>query len=262
MALTKSNQSAEKTIRIIESLARASQPMRLSDLAKEVDMPSSTVLRMLMTLEDMGYAYQEEEGLRRYGLTGRFLYLGQLISAQNSMQHIVHPFLKKVTGQLGEMSCVAMMDQGKLRYIDVVESTQNRIVIRQRIGGSAPMHCTGSGKLFLMQLSAPELDDYIARDGLPAHTPHTLTSRPALARELEKCRANGYAIDDEECELGMRCVAAPIFNLQGEVRAAISVSGPAARMPSVRMETEIIPLLCATARRITEKVTGQKSDGE
>jgi DNA-binding IclR family transcriptional regulator len=255
LKLSGGNQSVEKTMQIIEMLAKSNEPMRLSRLSREVEMPPSTVLRMLNTLVELGYAYQENEESRRYGLTLRFLHIGQMAAENFSIWNIAHPFLERVSRETGEAGCLAIKEINEVRYIDVINVVNGTLSIRQHIGGSGYLHSTGSGKLFLMQYSEKELDEYI-QQGLPALTPHTLTTKRELMYELEKCRERGYAIDDQECEIGMCCVAAPLYDASQKVIASLSISGPISRMTKTRYETEIAPLLCKAANSITQLVSG------
>ena len=259
MSTANGNQSVEKTLRIIETLAKAPQPLRLIELSEHVNMPSSTVFRMLNTLIDMGYAYQEDAGLRRYALTTRFLYIGQMAADHSDFQGLVHPYIQELSNNLREMSCVAVMRNNKLRYIDVVENANNRITVRQRIGGSAPMHCTGSGKLFLSEFTDSMLDAFIESHGLPAQTPKTITQVDQFKAEISNCKKFGYAIDDEECEIGMRCVAAPIYDRNHRILACVSISGPTTRMSMERCTGQVIPELCYTVENIGTKICGRTS---
>lgn len=258
--MTDRNHSVEKTLKIIEALAQASTPLRLSELSKMVSMPASTVLRMAKTLVSMGYAYQEEEEPCRYGLTMRFLKIGQMAAAHFSIRDIAHPYLGQISQVTGESCCLAIEDHHKVRYIDVIEGRGNMITIRQQVGHSGKMHCTGSGKLFLMQYTEEELDRYIEDAGLLSLTPHTITTKKDLQYELKECQERGYAIDDEECEIGMRCIAVPVYDVMDRVCAAISISGPISRMSKLLYETEFAPLLCSMADKVTKKITGACDD--
>ena len=257
MKLTGSNQSVEKTINIIETLATSHAPMRLSELSNAVDMPNSTVLRMVNTLVAHGYAFQEEEEPHRYGLTMRFLRIGQMVTDRFSLRDITHPYLIKLSNETNESCCIATQDGFKVRYIDVIEG-RNLVTIRQRVGGTAQMHCTGSGKLFLMQYSEEQLDEFIATAGLPRLTEHTLVTKPDLMYDLSMCRERGYAVDDEECEIGMRCLAAPVYDANEHVIASVSISGPIARMTRMRYERDLAPILCEMAHKITAQVAGER----
>lgn len=254
--LSKINQSVVKTLRIVEILSDAKAPVRLTDLAREVGLTPSTTLRMVNTLVACGYAWQEEGGTQGYALTTRFAQVGQKIAANFSMMDLVHPRLLRLSRETGEAGTFARTMQGKVRYLDVVEgSNNNHIVIRQQIGGSAYMHCTGSGKLFLCQYSPEEFERFL-NEPLPALTPHTITERAVLEQELEVTRQRGYALDDEEYEIGMRCVAAPIQNAAGRTVGVISLSGPVSRMSMDRIERELLPALRACAEQITCQMNG------
>ncbi|MDD3409298.1 MAG: IclR family transcriptional regulator [Eubacteriales bacterium] len=254
---SKSNQSVEKTIRIIETLANAADPLRLSQIAASVDMPASTVLRMLNTLIECGYAYQETSELKRYGLTMRFAMIGQLIAERFSIRNISHSYLLDLAHRTGESCCLAIDDHGKVRYLDVVEANQSLITIRQRVGGSAMMHCTGSGKLFLSQYSSEQLEAFMKEHNMPALTSHTLTTPEELNYELDSVRRQGFAYDDEECEIGMKCLAGPIYDSKGKIIATLSLSGPISRMSKRRIEMELTPILCDTANQITAAICGE-----
>lgn len=255
---SKMNMSVQKTIRIIEVLARASVPMRLSEIAAQVEMPVSTVFRMLNTLVDCGYAYQECEGQQRYGLTMRFVQIGQMVADHFSIREISHPYLVALSEEVGESCCLSIEENQKVLYVDVVENTSSAISIRQKVGGTAPMHCTGSGKLLLTCYSPEQLEEYVRKNGLPALTRYTLTTQEDLAYAVSRVRENGYATDEEECEIGMRCLAAPIWDANGRVIAALSISGPISRMTKLRCDVELLPRLRKCAQKITEKVGGVK----
>lgn len=247
--LAKTNQSVEKTLQIVEVMAGARDALRLSDIAKEVDMPASTTLRMVNTLVEHGYAYQNPDTLR-YRLTLRFAQIGSQINAQFSIRDIVHPYLRKLSAQFDESSCLAVEEDMEVIYLDVADGPDGMLKITQRIGKRAPMHSTGVGKLMLTQYTPEKLQTLAQTKGLTGLTPHTATSLAALQAELNATRDRGYALDDEECELGARCVAAPIYNHRGKVIAAISVSGPISRMTLKRIE-EIAPSLLETTREIS-----------
>jgi DNA-binding IclR family transcriptional regulator len=227
--LSKANQSVEKTLQIIEVLAGEREPLRLAEISKRVEMPASTVLRMINTLVEHGYAYQDAQSLR-YGLTLRFTQIGHMISSQLRIRDVVHPFLMDLSRLTGESTCLAIEEDMEVIYIDVVDGTDGMLKIMQRIGKRAPLHSTGVGKLMLTKYSPEKLNQLAQAKGLAVLTPHTLTSVQDLARELNTVEKQGYAVDDEECELGARCVAAPILDFENLIVAAISVSGPVSRI--------------------------------
>lgn len=242
-------------MRIVEILAESNTSMRLSELAKLADLPPSTALRMVNTLISCGYAYQDMKGSRGYGLTMRFFKIGQQVMDRFSIRDVAHPFLLELSRGVGESCCLAAKEQDILRYIDVVESTRNIMKIRQQVGDRVPMHCTATGKLFLTQYDPASLAELISR-GLPRRTRRTLTNESALRYDLEQIARQGYAVDDEECEEGMYCVAMPVCNLDGGIIATICVSGPIYRMTKDRVSFEILPKLHACTGEISSRING------
>ena len=245
---SKTNQSVEKTIQIIEVMASARQPLRLADIALQVQMPASTTLRMVNTLVKQGYAYQEPITLR-YGLTLKFTQIGSQVNAQLSIRDIAHPVLTRLSQDFNESACLAIEEEMEIIYIDVVDGPDGLLKITQRIGKRAPMHSTGVGKLLLTQYTPDKLALLMEKRGLIHLTPNTVSSLEDLERELDLIRQRGYALDDEECELGARCLAAPIRNYEGKIVAAISLSGPISRMNLKRI-AEVAPSLVAAADEI------------
>lgn len=250
--LSKVNQSVEKVIQIVEAMAREPGPVRLQDLAKRCEMPASTVLRMLNTLLIYGYVNQDPH-TQRYALTLKFAQLSSRITDQTSLRDVAHPYLQELSARCQEASCLACEDHMEVVYTDVVDGPDNILKIMQRVGKRAPMHSTGVGKLLLLNYSAQQLTDLITAKGLPALTPNTLVTRQALEAELEKIRGQGYALDDEECELGSRCVAAPVRDYSGKVVAAISVSCPIPRMSMERIGT-ITPVVMEIGEKISREL--------
>lgn len=226
---SKSNQSVEKAMQIIEVMAEARGPMRLQDIAGKTSLPSSTALRMVNTLVKCGYAYQDQATLK-YGLTLQFARIGSMVGSQLTLRELAHPIMEELSAKCKESSCLAIEQGQQVVYIDLVEGPDSMLRIMQRIGKRAPMHCTGIGKLLLLNYSLEELDHFISTSGMEAFTANTITEREALLEELKQVRAQGWAIDDEECEVGARCIAAGIYDYTGRVIAGISVSGPTTRI--------------------------------
>ena len=145
---SKSNQSVEKTFQIIETMAEARRPIRLQDISQQTKLPASTVLRMINTLVDLGYAFQEQETLR-YGLTLQFARIGSLAGSGIGLRDYAHPVMEKLSTACGEACCLAIEQNEEVVYIDLVDGPDNMLRIMQHIGKRAPMHCTGIGKLLL-----------------------------------------------------------------------------------------------------------------
>lgn len=248
--LAKTNQSVEKTLLIIEAMAAARAPMRLQDLADVCQLPPSTALRLLNTLLERGYVNQDKVTLR-YALSLKFAQIGSQVSAQLDIRNLAHPLLVELSARCGESCCLAIEENRQVVYVDVVDGPDGMLKIMQRIGKRAPLYCTGVGKIFLLNCDQGGVEEYIGQYGLPALTHNTITTREGLLEELGKIARQGYALDDEECERGARCVAAGVRDYTGRVVAGISASGPLHRMTPERMGA-IIKEVRQTAHQLSQ----------
>ncbi len=218
------NQSAEKTMRIIELLANSPQPMRLLDIARALNMNTSTASRFLTTLSLMNYVGQEKNSSRYY-LTFRICQLANRIQSHTSLRDLVNPYLQELCTELEVSACLAIEQNQQVVYIDVAHSPKPSAQGMKRIGNIAPLHCTGIGKLFLLNYSVQELHTLQPAGGFLRYTSHTLTTVDELLPVLERARRDGYALDNEECEIGTRCVALPVRDFSGRIIAGFSVTG-------------------------------------
>lgn len=250
--LTQGNHSIEKAFSIIEVMAHNQHPMRLLDIASACGMSSSTVLRMLATMQNCGYVQQDE--YTRYFLTIKFCHLSNLVSRQISIRNTVHPYLADLSQKVQEHCSIAIEQDMTLVYVDEInsQSAVNSLRIAVNIGRTSLLHSTGIGKLFLSQYDEKRLDYYIAQFGLPAYTPHTLTTKEALMARLEEIRTLGYSVDDEESSIGVRSIAAPITDSQGEIICGISIASPTPYLSHER-SLELVPTLLETARQISTR---------
>ena len=252
------NQSVGKALQIIELLVVNSE-MRLLDISKAVEMPASTALRMITALAENGFVHQNRETLK-YSLTLKFSKIGSIVGSRFSLRDAAHPVLLELSGKCKEAACIAIEVSMQVIYIDVADGPDGMLKITQYIGKQSPMHCTGVGKCLLLNYSENQLDDLIQAKGLQSFTPRTITGKKALIKEIESVRAAGYAVDDQECELGARCVAAPIRDFTGKVTAAVSVSGPINRMTHEYIET-ISPVVVKAANDISAALSySEKTD--
>lgn len=243
------NQSTDKVLSILEVMAEMGGPMRLQDLAEALDFNASTVLRFITTLVRRGYVAQDENTLEYY-LTYKLSRIANQFNARNNPFEHVHPYLQHLAQIFNETATVAIEQDMMVVYIDVVHSKENKIYLLQRIGNIAPLYCTGIGKLFLMNRTDTELDEYLATHKLQKFTPNTITTKERLVKELEKVRRLGYALDDEECDLGARCIAAPVYDYSGRVKAGISVTGPIQRLND-EMIKENLPMLLTISHMVS-----------
>ncbi|HML45224.1 MAG TPA: IclR family transcriptional regulator, partial [Clostridia bacterium] len=205
-----------------------------------------TALRMLHTLLLRRYAYQEPDTLR-YGLTLGFARIGALVSENLRLRDVAHPLLAELSQACRESVCLAVEEDMEVLYVDVLDGPDGMLKITQRIGKRAPMHCTGIGKVLLSGYTPQALDRFVRRKGLPKLTEHTLVTPQALGEELARIAAQGYALDDEECELGALCIATGIYDY---------ITCPSARMTPDRMR-DFAPLIRRTAAKIGQHLGGR-----
>ena len=229
---SKKNQSVEKAFAIIEYLSTKQGPQRLQDIANDLDMNSSTVIRFLSTLQGCGYVDQERETLKYY-LTYKICFIANKVSSNIELRDVLRPYVREIAGALKESVCLAVEQDMNVVYIEVVPGPDQMIKTMQRIGNQAPLHCTGVGKLLLLNHSEGFIDKMIEKKGLPKFTDYTIVTKQLLLRELEAVRRLDYAFDNEECEIGARCISLPIRDFTGKVVAGISVTGPSFRMDEI-----------------------------
>lgn len=253
----KKNQSLGKALQIFEVLAVRTAPMRLQELARELHMPESTLLRFLNTMIDFGYVAKDPQN-SRYGLTLKLAQLGSQVHSNYPYQRIIHPYLEEVSRELQEPVSMSVEQDGSVVYVDTVDGPDHMLRTLQRIGKAAPMHSTGAGKVLLQNYSSSLLERYVESKGLPAFTENTITRADLFFEELQAVKKRGFAYDNEECELGVRCVAFPIKDFSGKNVAAMSISAPVSRLSSEK-EERVIEVLRDVSRRVSERL-GWKSD--
>lgn len=245
----KSNHSVEKVLTVLEMLVQQPEPIRLNECARLVGLNKSTTLRLLTTLQRHGYVAQDiQDG--RYCITLKLCALASQVQLNNQLRDICLPFLRNLSQVFQESINLSIESEMNVLYIDVVNNNQQTLTTMQRVGNTAPMHCTGSGKLMLTNFNELELARFLAERGLPKITPHTIDAPERLREELALVRSRGYSYDNEECALGMRCVAVPIRDYTGKVTAGISISGPASRMTDAFVDPRF-PVLQAAAQAIS-----------
>jgi IclR family transcriptional regulator, acetate operon repressor len=239
--------SLERAFELLEHLADAGGRMALSELTEVSGLPMPTIYRLMRTLVNHGYVRQEPS--KRYALGPRLIRLGE--SATRLLGAWARPTLGRLVDEIGETANMAVLEGDAVVYVAQVPSRHSMRMFTE-VGRRVQPHCTGVGKALLAQLPAETVQEIVGRTGMPAHTPHTLTDLDALLAELSRIRAQGYALDDEEQELGVRCVAVPLPDAPAP--AAISVSGPSGRLTGERV-ADVVPLLQRTAATFARDLT-------
>lgn len=226
-------QVAEKLFQVIELLAE-NGPMGIMDLSNRLGFHKSTVHRLVASLQHMGYIRQEEGSLK-YFLSLKFLQIGSRILEQNDMAEMIHPALKKLSEQVGETVHLVRREGTEAVYIDKVEFNVGSIRMVSRVGSRIPLYCSGVGKALLAELPDEKIREIWEESEIVRLTPRTITSFEELMEHLRKVRQGGYAIDDEENEEGVRCIAVSLCDYHKEPVYAISISAPLSRMTTERI---------------------------
>jgi DNA-binding IclR family transcriptional regulator len=219
--------AVENAISILETLG-AAQPMSLTELSKTLGLGKSSVYRLLVTLALRGYV-EKDPASDRYQLTYRLFAVGSRASEQLGLREVAQPLMHRLGARTGETVNLGVLDGFRTVSIYLVESA-HPLRIHMRIGGVSA-HATATGKILLAALEPAELSRRLAGRRLESITEKTINSRPALLEELQRVSQRGYAIDDEECSLGLRCVGAPVRDHRGIVVAALSMVAPCHRLP-------------------------------
>ena len=237
-----SSQSSDKVLHILECIAQSPFPLRLQDLSKQLGMSQSTILRYLNALMNANYVYQESD-TSRYGLTWKICGLGQNLNSHLSLRTIASPFVNRLSGEFGLGSCLVVDHNFECMYLDFIDTPGEFSQTLRRIGRSAPLHTTGSGKILLSSYCDAKIDEYIVTRGLVQLTEHTIVTRERLFEEINTIRAQGYGMDEEECETGLRCISVPLYCYTGKIYAALSVFGNPSVLTLDRIDSEILPIL-------------------
>jgi IclR family pca regulon transcriptional regulator len=249
-------QGLERGLAVIRSFSAESPSLTIAQVAERTDLTRAAARRYLMTLEALGYVLQEGD---RFSLTPRLLDLGFTYLSTLDVTSVVQPFMERVTDTLHESCSVSVLDEHDIVYI--ARRAAKRIMsINLAIGSRLPAHATSMGKVLLAYLPSDELERYFGSVEREALTANTIVAERALRKVLSEVRENGWAVADEESELGVRSAAAPLVGRDGEVHAAVNVSAHAARVSLEQLQADYLPVLLEAARGIS-KALGARGGG-
>jgi IclR family KDG regulon transcriptional repressor len=245
-----------KTMKILEFLSRE-RSIGVTELANRLNeddaslkMHKSTVYRFLNSLKELGFVRQDPE-TEQYSMTLKIFELGTAVLDRLELWQEAQSIVKQVAKATRETVHLASLEGEDLVYIGKIDSIQTlRVSMLSQIGKSVPTYCTGLGKTLLAHLTPDQVTEILTREKMVRFTEQTITNRADLDRELETIRSAGYAVDNEEHEIGVRCVAAPVYDNTGEVIAAISIS-----VPSVRLTEADIPRYADTVMRAAREIS-------
>ncbi|GGC84625.1 IclR family transcriptional regulator [Thalassobacillus devorans] len=241
-------QSVDRSLIILEYLKQHPKGLGVTEIANLLGVAKSTAHRLIMTLEEHGYVKQmEETSVYRLGL--KFLEMSNIVVDQLNVVELAHPIMEKISKQTDKISHLVMLDDFQVIYIDKVE-TPSAVRIYSQLGRRAPIYCTGVGKAIAAYFDEAQLKRYLSENSFHKFTKNTYTEEKEFKQELERIRSNGYSVDNEEHEEGIRCVAVPIFDHLNRVNYSVSITGTSVQMTDQRIQ-EYLPLLKESAKEIS-----------
>jgi DNA-binding IclR family transcriptional regulator len=238
-------QVIERAMRLLDALAAQQDPVTLKELSATTGLHASTAHRILNDLVVGRYVERVDNGLYQLGM--RLLELGSLVKGRLNVREAAISAMRSLHKLTGQTINLSVQQGDEIVYIDRAWSERSGMQVVRAIGGRAPLHLTSTGKLFLSTGDTRQVRAYALRTGLAGHTRNSLTDLDRLERELALVRRHGYARDNEELELGVRCIAAGIFDDTGKLVAGLSISAPAERL-----QDDWIKALVDTAASISE----------
>lgn len=250
MAQDNTVQSVKRAMMILEELATQKEGLGVTELANRVDLHKSTVHRMLNTLLNLGYVEQSTLS-ERYRLGMKLLFLGGSILERMDIRYEAHDLLKELSEKVNEAVHLVVPDGYRAIYIDKLDSNKT-IRMHSQIGRIAPLHASAVGKAILAFSEEKFIKEVIER-GLTKFTTNTITEPKQLLQHLKMICEQGFSVDDEENEEGIRCVGAPIFDYTGKVIGAISVSGPTVTMTQEKVK-QIAESVVDCAKKISHRM--------
>lgn len=247
-------QSVERALSLLEVLGEDEEGHRLTDLATRTGLSPSTVHRLLTTLEKRRFVqFDQSDGMWHVGRQA--FAVGSSFVRQRNFVAPAIPFLRELRDKTRETANLGVIDEGEVVTLAQVESREIMRAISP-VGGRAPITASGMGKAILASYPEEAVSGVVARNGMRRMTEKTICREPQLFEELEVVRQQGFAVDDEEFMIGLRCVAATVYNQQGEAFFALSISGLASRVTPDRVPA-IGALMVQTANALTHALGGK-----
>lgn len=244
-------QVSERIFSTIECLA-GSGPMGLQDLSSELNLNKSTVHRILNSLICMDYVRQDAETLK-YSLSFKFCRISNQILSQNNMIDLARPYIRELAELSGETVHLVQIDGIYAVYIDKVEASHNSVRLVSQVGKSIPLYCSGVGKAMLAEMPDEKILSIWEQSEIQKLTEYTVTDFNTFRRIISIIRQDGYALDNEENELGVRCIAVSLKSFHDRPAYAISISAPKDRMDDSRIN-ELKSLILNTKQKILQEL--------
>lgn len=239
----------EKVLRILDLFNEKGKELTITEIHKPLNLNKSTTFRILSILEEATYLERDPTTLK-YRLGFKLYHLGFLVEGYAEVRKLTHPFLEELNKKCDETVQIVVLDHGEALYLDKLEG-RKPIRVVSHIGQRLPAHCSGVGKVLLSSLTEEYVDRIIKEKGLKRFTNNTITDSAKLKLELAQIRKQGYAIDNEEIEVGLKCLAVPIKDSDSKVIAAISIAAPKERLGENEIKS-FIPMIKNTSEGISK----------
>lgn len=251
---TPRNNSVYRAFDILCGFDERHPVMSVAEIAKRTEISPATVHRFLLTLEEVGAVARNKDGNYQLGML--IADLGGRILQSHVLTNIVQPYIDPLVEKFSETVHVAVLTSNLVTYIGKGESTRS-LKIATYIGKQLPAYCSGVGKVLLSGLSEELLEEYLQKINFRQLTPKTITTAETLRLEIKKIKRQGYGIDDEEAEEGLRCIAVPIYDFSKRIMASVSISGPTTRL-NLKNRKDYVKELNSAATLLSQKVYPRK----
>jgi len=245
-------QAVSHSLDLLEQFHDDVDELGVTELSKRLKLHKNNVFRLLATLESRNYIEQNKV-TENYRLGLKTLELGQTFIKQMGLLRQSRPVLEALVKECNETTYVAILKECHIVYLDVVE-TDLTVRVVPRVGARLPAYCTAAGKVQMAYMTDEELENYLPSKEMKRYTPKTVIDREELKKHLKVIAEQGYAIDDEEMDVGVKCVGAPIRDYTRRIIGAVSISGPSMRFTDERLEKELIPLVVRSGEEISHKL--------
>jgi len=239
--------SLARGLAVIRAFSQQRKRLSIANISNKTGIPRAAVRRCLYTLARLGYVTADE---RDFSLNPKILTLGHAYLSSTPLSASAQPFLDRIANAVHESCSVAILDEDEILYVARSATTSRIMSVDLSIGSRLPAYCTSMGRVMLAGLSPSQLGAYLSRVKLQPFTVHTMTSRDKLLQALEKVRQDGYAIVDQELEIGLRSVAVPVKDISGKVVAAMNIGAQASRVPVSEMKSKFLAHLATAAAEL------------
>ncbi len=240
--------SLARGLSVVQAFTPQHQQMTISQISVKTGLSRAAVRRCLYTLTKLGFAGTEDGS--RYSLRPRMLTLSHSFTASSALSSAAQPILERLSAMHHESFSVATLDGDDIVY--VARTTVARVMsVDLHIGSRLPAYCTSMGRVLLAYLPLDQIEQYLGRVDLVAHTPRTVTSVEKLRMLLRAVRRNGYALCDQEFEAGLRSLAVPVHAPSGRAIATLNLSGSAPRLSTLEMQSRFLPVLRSAANELS-----------